>query len=344
MKDYEEMASEVLQQRDDYEAKRTQRRKTLHRRLTTTLTALAIVLTVGAVGVGATAIISGTDWFAEYYGSKTEGNLSDNQAQYLETNVVNVQQTVTAGGYTMTLGGVCGSRNRLDVYLEVVAPEGTSLEGVNLGLGGKMLTIWKDGQVIPLTSTANTGYTDEDPKDNKRTYLIMAHASEVHGMETVFSEGGVFSLTVNGLHYGALEKTVSTESWSFDFELPEQGTGGIKVIQEPVECTTFNWVEKQFTGTAQVESFTLYEMSGKGTYRLVDIEGKYPDVLVTVVMKDGRTVTQRGGEISEPKMGIYEFEVDLFAPIVLSEVDYVIFGGYEDESGNWVEGTRVDIP
>lgn len=347
MKDYEEMASEVLQQRDDYEAKRTQRRKTLHRRLTTTLTALAIVLTVGAVGVGATAIISGADWFKGFYTQTSGGELTDNQVQYLEDNAVDVQQTVTSDGFTMTLGAVNYSRNRLDVYIDVVAPEGTSLKCVNMGNDFGPFTLWRDGNVIPIDTIAGGIIFDEDENDNKGTYLFMVYAKDIDGKEFYFSDAGKVTLVVDGLYFGVMEEQVSDGSWSFDINVEPQSEEGVVVLTKPIVCDAFDWITKEYTGVMQINSFTLHGMLGRGTYDVLETVGEdeFTYVNVKVVLKDGTTATATESNYSDPDdNGIKTMTVGFREPIILSEVDYVVFGGYEDENGNWVEGTRVDIP
>ena len=63
MKNYEEVGNSVFRRRDEYLAERKERRQAVHRKVTALVTVLAIVLTIGAVGVGA-AVLSGSDWFA----------------------------------------------------------------------------------------------------------------------------------------------------------------------------------------------------------------------------------------------------------------------------------------
>ena len=350
MRNVDEFTDEVFRRRDVQVVKQKERRQAVHRKVTALVTVLAIVLTVGAVGVAA-AVISGADWFAGFYAEKSGERLSDDQVKYLETSAVDVKQSVTsADGFTMTLGAVNGSDNRLDVYLDVVAPEGVSLsDDVNIGIGHYPLSIYKDGQAILLSSVARDYVVDEYPDDNKKTYFFMVHAGELDGK--IFSEGGTYSLSISGLHRGLDDEVVSSGSWSFDFKLPKRTESEIQVIMDPIECTTSRWISKQYTGIAKLESFTLYAMTGNGSFRIVDREygkefGKDDDfhIHVTVVLNDGSMVNERGGWSKDPNTGLYEFQVDLYAPIVLSEVDYVVFGGYEDENGNWVEGTRVDIP
>ena len=346
MKNYEEMASEVLQQRDAFEENRSQRRKTLHRRLTATLTALAIILTIGAIGVGA-AVLSGSDWFAGFYSEKSGGGLSDNQLQYLTDKTIDVQQSVTSDGITMTLGAVVNSGNQLHMYVDVVAPKDMSLADINLGDFDSFSLCNENGQLVPLSSVAYDYIPDDDELLNTKTYLFMVSANE----EYVFSENGPLIVTFDGLWDGEHENSqqISDGKWNFEIVFTEKDEQSIEVLSEPIVCDGFDWMTKRYSGVVKIHSFTLYDMVGIGDYEFLErvkVEQKdSPDVNIIVVMKDGSTAVNTGsGWKNVHHDGIEKFELRFSEPIILSEVDYVVFGGYEDENGNWVEGTRVDIP
>ena len=76
MRNVDEFTDEVFRRRDVQVVKQKERRQAVHRKVTALVTVLAIVLTVGAVGVGA-AVLSGSDWFANLYKRETHGELSE---------------------------------------------------------------------------------------------------------------------------------------------------------------------------------------------------------------------------------------------------------------------------
>ena len=354
MRNLDEITDEVFRRRDDFETARKQQMQTMRRRLTATLTAFAIVLSVGVVGVAA-AVISGADWFAGFYSKTTKGELSESQLQYLAENTVDIQQTVTSDGITMTLGAVISSRNLFDVYIHVVAPEGMSLEGVNLGINDTFTLVKENGEELKYCGGHFHYVEDDDGKAHTRTYALRVYApTGGDDKGYIFSQGGPLKMTINGLSYGAMESVASYGEWSFELPFSDREEDEKVIITEPVVVNAYSTLKKEYVGKVKITSFTMYNLFGSGTFETVDIETmeNYLDayVNVQVYFKDGTTARANSGWCSKNQVefmkgnGTGEFEAGFSEPIILSEVDYVVFGGYKDRKGNLIDGVIVDIP
>ena len=353
MKNYEEIGRNVFLRREKLLAERKERQQAIHRKVTTLVTALAIILTIGAIGVGA-AVLSGSDWFAELYKKETHEELSEAQLQYLADNTMDIQQTVTSDGITMTLGAVHSSRSLFDVYIHVVAPEGMSLAGVNLGINHVVTFTKQDGQKLMHNGVSFYYVKDDDGRDNTRTYAFRVNALKKDGEEYNFLQGGPLKMTINGLSYGGMESVASYGEWSFELPFSDREEDEKVIITEPVVVNAYSALKKEYVGKVKITSFTMYNLFGSGTFETVDIETmeNYLDVYVNVQVyfKDGTTARANSGWCSKDEVefmkgkGTGEFEAGFSEPIILSEVDYVVFGGYKDRKGNLIDGVIVDIP
>ena len=361
MRNVDEFTDEVFRRKDVQVVKQKERRQAVHRKVTALVTVLAIVLTVGAVGVGA-AVLSGSDWFANLYKRETHGELSESQLQYLADNTVDIQQTVTSDGITMTLGAVNCNREIFDVYIHAVAPEGVSLEGVNMS---NMTFTKEDGQEVNCSSMTAYYVKDDDGRENTRTYAFRFSSPLVvdgvfENIEYIFSQGGPMKMTINGLDYAG-ERVFSVGEWSFDLTFTEIDEGEKTIITEPVVIDSYAWGIDVYMGKAKINTLTMYGMYGTGTYEIAEQEFKigetvgeenrgYPyngdlHVDVQVFFKDGTTATSSSSEYRDTDGdGVIEFKVGFSEPIILSEIDYVIIGGPRDENENLTDGVKVDVP
>ena len=363
MKNYEEVGNSVFRRRDEYLAERKERRQAVHRKVTAMVTALAIVLTIGAVGVGA-AVLSGSDWFAGLYTKTTKGDLSESQLQYLVDNTMDIQQTVTSEGITMTLGAVNSCREIFDVYIHVVAPEGVSLEGVNMD---GMTFTKEDGQEVRCSRMMAYYVKDDDGRENTRTYafrfsspLVVENNGIIEDVEYIFSQGGPLKMTIDYLDYAG-EKIIYDGDWSFNLTFTEKDEGEKTIITEPVVVDSYAWGIDVYMGKAKINTLTMYGMYGEGTYEIAEQEFKigetvgeekrgYPyngdlHIDVQVFFKDGTTATSSSSEYRDTdRDGVIEFRVGFSEPIILSEIDYVIIGGPRDDNWNLTDGVRVDVP
>ena len=344
MKDYEEMASEVLQQRDDYEAKRTQRRKTLHRRLTTTLTALAIILTVGAVGVVGVAAgyLGAAEYFKQLFEDRIDADLSEEQQQIVSENVLEVNQSVTHDDVMMTVEYVLRSRNHLLVHLVVEYPD--RLDVTKCQFGDVELRS-ENGRL--LATTYHLCNLDFYRKKNVQYYTIMMAAT--NSPYTTFAEPYIISdetvtLTFSEIHQneeGSLEfEVVSDGNWQYELTFDTWEDRYLELVAEPVTGEILNDRMVDLLGersVVEVTSLRLYELSGIGTYQT--LEGKDMVLRIAVVMKDG-TMVESNHLVADDRSVSFSLE----SVIALENVDYVLFGGYKDGNGDWAGAIRFDIP
>lgn len=97
--------------------------KTTKRMLTLALAA-ALVL---ALSVTAYAVLDAGDWFKEWFSGQTQSELTEGQQTYIESAAVDVGQSVTEDGWTVTLQSAMTDGKHVYMKLDIQAPEGTQI-------------------------------------------------------------------------------------------------------------------------------------------------------------------------------------------------------------------------
>lgn len=273
--------------------------------------------------VAAVLVIAMTLSAVAYYGAGDRlksvfnqwgGNLSEGQNAFIEGAAVDVGESVSKGGYTITVASVISDGRTAMIEVNLAVPEGQLALGASfwdyaLSYNGEELnTGWSEGCV-----------DDGDGQDHTMT-IILTTGVDDSGLS--FADDGKWTLRLTDLCYeseeGHLEDPVVEGDWYFDLTF-SQGADMAELITDPVA-----FEGRSSSGVpvpALLTSLTLSAMTVEYTYE-VDAEGiqllAFEDILV--VMKDG-SVVQNGCGWSDPGNARYELE----QPIDLSEVDHILF-------------------
>jgi len=100
-------------------------RRMSRRRLATVLIIVAILLTLTITalayfGVGA--------WFKSFFAKRSGGELSSGQQQYIDETAVDIGQSVTVDGYTVTVNSAICDEQTLYLTINIEAPEGVKID------------------------------------------------------------------------------------------------------------------------------------------------------------------------------------------------------------------------
>ncbi len=133
MKNSNEVANNVLRRRDAYQENKRKKEITFQR-ITTSLTAAGLVvcmilcLGVGYVFAAAFGVI---DDFLGFFEKRNGSSLSETQKQYIQQVCAEIGESVTCGDVTVTVQGAITDGKTYYIYLDIIAPEGVSLEDIN---------------------------------------------------------------------------------------------------------------------------------------------------------------------------------------------------------------------
>ena len=246
---------------------------------------LAGVLCTGVVAASAAAIFQWDKRMAEHL------DASESQQELLDGAGMALGQTSERDGWTMTMRQALGDKNQVYVLLDLAAPEGTKLDGDQYYFN--MYNIRFD----PL---GPGGYTmdlleDEDPSDNKITFMVELEASN-----------GLRGSTVN-MSFGELVELRQGESnvlakgeWDFSVKMDYKDTG---------RTTRPNTEVEALGGTLKVEEITVSPLSLTVTLRgsaVAEFDKQPPDpevplfdlVPVALFDKSGQEVDAGGASVS----------------------------------------------
>lgn len=299
------------------------------RKLAGILLAVALLLTLSITAVAA---VTGADWFEKFFRESSGNELSDSQIAYIDNNTVDISQSVTHDGYTVSVEYAISDGYALFMKVKLTAPEGVVLNADDYGF-----VYQKKSQFYPAdgSNPARSGswhMVNEDPTDNT-VYFPMKWQGE--GL-TIGSKW-ILDLTDIAEYYeqkdGFLEERILAEG-NFRFEITIEGTGDyeMEMLTEPLPYTAkiydsdTEYHEVDVTLTSVVLRPLSAEIRIEGyndTYRLAGI-GQ-----MQIFMKDGSSV----------KMGIRsggngENAYTMEAPMILEEVDYLLLP----------DGTKITMP
>ena len=277
------------------------------------VSALVAAVLVVAMAVSTVAYYGAGDRFKAVF-DQWGGDLSEGQNAFIESAAVDVGESVSKGGYTITVASVISDGQTAMIEVSLAAPEGQFA----LGLSFQDFVLSHNGEELNLGWSVGV-VDDGDGKDHTATIIL---TTVLERSELSFAGDGKWTLCLSDLSMeteeGHLGDPVAEGDWYFDLTF-SQAADTVELITEPV---TFEGRSKnRVPVSARLTSLTLSAMTVKYTYEFdaEDIQSlAFEDVLV--VMKDG-SVVQRGSGWGSPGNARYELE----QPIDLSEVDHVLF-------------------
>lgn len=279
----------------------------------------AVICLIAAMTVTAFAAENIVGWFRQYFEKQTNVPLSAEQISFIETNAVDLGQSQTIGGYTVTLESFLTDGNSTYIKIKAYAPEGKSLTHWIF----ENVTVRREsGEEIDGVSWSWMPLEDE----GDGTYLLTLDGYVLDDDPEAQGENAVV------LELGYHDET----SWRFELIGPV--SAGIELITEPIvgdmmiDPRTNEAIAVKVT-SAQLRALTLRcECELVEAIDSVDYQFRGAEA----VMKDGTTVTlipgAWGNDITDNTKKWVEF--DMTVPLVLEEVDHIRIA----------DGTKIDVP
>ncbi len=294
-----------------------------------------------ALGAAVCAAFNGS-WLSTYFASRQKAALSPRQQEYLDSGSVEISQSQTVDGYTVTVESAICDRTELCLVLRIEGPEGMKIDlDQKKGEGSlwfhsiKYASLGTYERTGGFFSYSTHGYhlPDGDGLDNTARLVLMTQRYLSPDSNQVFTDGELWRLRLKGLYTMTGEITHSEiwtdlvdGEWEFVFPLTEQSEE-LEMITSPVASKALYGGEGKEKQSAEVivTSFKLRPLGASCEFRH---SPDYPGVLelseVYLMMKNGDTVPLwvRSGDTFSGKSIMY-FEYDS-APILLDEIESLV--------------------
>ena len=304
----------------------------------------ALISLTAIVALAATEPSSAREWFFSFFGDNTKAEaelaLSQNQSAILDIGLVEINQSVTCNGYTITLeSGLCDGYKAL-IKCRVDAPAGVCLNAINYALSYEKHIEFSDDTSARYSHASYTGYPleDEDPDDNSMAWLLdmIVQPSEdspfslANGSEWGFSFSGISELTGSG--EDLTWNTLCEGTWEFKvtFDNALLVTESTELLSKPVKCLWSLHIRNQkIPVSAKIFSFELRSMTATIRYKRPFIsvyQGVFFDRPIYLVMNDGTKVLVRINMTTRTE----EYDETLChfdRPVSVEDVAYIEFPG-----------------
>ncbi len=299
--------------------------------------AAAAILTAFAMSVLAVEQITGSgNWLDDYFsGREVTAQITENQLALLDQGVMEIGQSVTSGGYTVTLDSAITDGYRACLNFTVEAPR--PLNGDNysfLGFGDGWLG---DSEQRPqgaadVTSGGFEFVEDDSPEDNRVTMVLKLGFSD---RQSYFTNGEEITLSIQRfsehIQQGdAWERQIlAAGPWDFTFAFPlrEAMAAEVEMLSQPLRCSGRRMLGgHHFDVTLEVTSFRLRTLSASCVVKK-PLTGWWEGVLVDsvwIVNRDGTKLLAHWS-MSRDLDGDMELLFDFDQPISFQDVAYVEF-------------------
>lgn len=293
------------------------------------IAALIAVLVTTAVAVD-DPILAGS-WFMRFF-SKQEvyAQITREQLLALENATVEVNQSVTCDGYTITLERVISDGYCTFLQFHITAPEGVMVSRYNCfeydtaTVSDAFLPDRYDDVPKGTGMSLNHVYPrDENPNDNQGSVVVWI--ADDYGDPV---ESGRIMITgiISPVGDPSNWETIAQGQWEFCFDLPTE-FAQVEMLSEPV--IYFGWDDfSRKWHAAEITSFSLRTLTAQGTVKHKKPWGEeiYYLTGIKIVMKNGTVIEGKGGgSVNSEKEAYFEFYFD--EPISFADVAYVEFPG-----------------
>lgn len=284
---------------------------------------IAAVLVAMTMLVGYT-VLHGADWFQYFFEEKLQQPLSSGQNDFIHDSTLDVNQSVTVNGYTLTIEyAIADSRNAY-IKLRLESPVNEPLDGdfyVHTprelpDKSGLEPTFFKvDDPALRYGSGTWEMLEDGNPNDNSVSILWVLNQAGEHLPS--FEENVRYKIHLTdwvGFYEDTGKDKPIAENGVFDFYITFSNLNqeALEFVSAPI-ATSYN----EFS--VEITSFKLNTMSGSATYTgREDEKGVMCLVDSFVMLKNGTKV-----QLKPRHMGTGFCDFILSSPIVLSEVNYV---------------------
>ena len=296
----------------------------------------AIILALGAAAYAGVT----ESWLSSFYSERQGKALTPRQEEYLETESIEITQSATVDGYTVTVESAVCDRMALCLVVRIEGPDGVKIDLDNQQGEGNLWfsrigfeslgSYERTGYVLGIT-TYGRRLPDGDGKDNTTRLVLTTQRELTADSNQGFTDGELWHVrfrelfTRTGKYYE--NKTVLSDGvWDFTFPLTEQSEE-LEIITSPVACKALSGGEGKPKDTVDVEvtSFVIRTLGANCEYRLLSGEQARSVELsdVRLIMKNGDTVSlmpRSGGSLPDGFSMFYEFA----APILFDEIESLV--------------------
>ncbi len=295
-----------------------ERRGGVGRRVLVIALAAALVLALGTAAYG---YFSGADWFKSWFQNRGREPLTQGQEAYIEGAAVDVGQSVTADGWTVTAQTALADNYDICVKTRIDPPAGADTADNYLLEDAALLD--GDGKEIRFSrSTGNVrGFQEAGA-----FYCVWSLSVEPGNSGATFLNVRPLTLQFGGIK--ADNETVAEGPWRFELDLPAEGTRAVELLDEPFPCK--GRTVEDYTEAGVMESYydiTLLSLQVRPLRIQVQYrsgrEEKFGDGLtISVVLKDG-TVVPTGATGGSFGSHLADCSFELAAPVLPEEIAYI---------------------
>lgn len=312
---------------------------------------VAAVIALMAVTITAFASEAVSGWFRQYFGQKTEENLTPGQVEYIEENEQVIAEVQEQNGWTVELKSILSNGDITYATFGVRAPADVALADEKIYFG-EGIEIW-DEQKNPPFSYSFQSQDDMDGLANTINLVMTLGRGD-------WNVGAKWNIRIDGLYTEVYNEAYEQEllqtkyagqtdvmftseetekiyqhpqltegKWTFTVDLATADTTAVELITQPITVYTYVWDAgdpKDVTDGEQVykevtiTSFVLNSLSA-----MIDCgEENAHFGEMHIVMKNGSKI------LLQETYGTIKTET----PIVLSEVDYILLA----------DGTKLPMP
>ncbi len=311
--------------------------------------AAALVLALGAT---AYAALDGAAWFKSWFAAAGQSELTEGQMAYIDQAAVGVGQSVTAGGWTVTLQSAMTDGQYCYMKLDVQAPEGT-----------EPVTPFPDWTLVSTDPNApddlfsGGGYSPLDNGTDGVCSFLLEESIPAGLAAQAVDWSYPLTLTLTGLKDWPGEDVFLSEGpWAFQFTVTPPEQEEVELVAEPfaakgrITRTYYKGVPLELTELEpdaalnvraglktkteevdiKVTSLKLSPMGAVCTYEFQPREEQTVvdpwDLEITFA---GSTVELAGIRNHWPAEGVCAMSIEFAAPIDLDGVTSVTFQGHE---------------
>lgn len=310
------------------------------RRIGLKILLVAAVIAVMTMTVfAAENIMSYDNWFMDFFsGKEVVADISENQLALLDISLARLDQSVTSGGYTVTLETAITDGYTAYLTFRVEAPEDVTLDAVYYLFREVPMELYGEDLEGGDVYSCSAGWQmldDSDPSDNSVLLLLNMSTDAPDGRTSSMTDGEEKTITLHTLledRGPEYEREVLAEGeWTFTFHFADSSalTEEIEMLSSPVRCTGRRMSGQHFFDVGvRVTSFRLRALTATMFFE-EPLTGYWEGILldpIYVVMEDGSRVRAnfRSGATRE---GQYECGFEFDVPISFADVDYIEFGG-----------------
>ena len=286
----------------------------------------AIIILMLSMATVAMAYSGIGSWFLGFFSERSERTgkeLTSGQQQLIEDETVEIRSSVTSGDIAITVESALSDDYNAYILLNIVAPDGIDLGGEDFRFRDESINIEHMGMGLGYRI-----FEDDAGKANILKMLMEISVDPRPGSTFSFKDGIAKTLTLTDICRWTMGEGLSDVliegTWVFDIVFSDNGNkdsrSSIELITEAVYCSA-----KGLMGDSQELLITSFQLSTLGavvTY--TQSQDALPEALdifgIQIIMKDGSTV-----DLSPNSAIVGVFTLKLDAPIVLDEVDYVLF-------------------